>query len=348
MKKILQRLIHFFTRKSPSQPLITQPICQFVDCIGDKLPSSALLGQNQQPITAKTPYGNIPIPLTSNTCIQFQLIPQAEVITGIRLRLGTYCRVNDCQITIQLNDYTHYFSARELVDNEYVDIILPSVINCLPGQPFCIELFSEDATETNMVAVWCTRKLPTFVNTLTLQPFILPTILPPRVSIIIPVFNKALYTYNCLLAVQTCDPEISKEVIVINNASTDETTDLLLQLQAGFKVIHNSTNQGFVQACRQGAEIATGEWLVFLNNDTQVMPGWLVNMIKIMETDPQVGITGSKLIYPSGELQEAGGIIFNDASGWNYGRLQDPTDPRFNHSREVDYCSGASLMIRKQ
>jgi GT2 family glycosyltransferase len=348
MKKILQQLIHFFTRKLPNQPLITNPICHFIDLVEDKLPSSALFGQNQQPITAKTPYGNIPIPLTSETCIQFHLIPQTEVITGIRLRLGTYCRINDCQVTIRLNDYTHRFSARELFDNEYIDIIFPEVINCLPGQPLCIQLYSEEATENNVVAVWCTRLLPTFVNTLTLQPFILPTVSPPQVSIIIPVFNKALYTYNCLLSVTTCDPEINKEVIVINNASTDETTDLLLRLQAGFKVIDNSTNQGFVQACRQGAQIAVGELLVFLNNDTQVMPGWLVNMIKIMDTDPQVGITGSKLIYPTGELQEAGGIIFNDASGWNYGRLQDPTDPRFNRSREVDYCSGASLMIRKE
>jgi GT2 family glycosyltransferase len=346
MKRIFQQLMHFFTRSN--QPLITNPVYHFVDIIEDKLPSSALLGLNQQPITAKTPYGDIPIPLISGTCLKFYLIPQAEVITGIRLRLGTYCRVNDCHIVIKLNDYIHGFSARELLDNEYVNIILPSVTNCVPGQPLEIELYSEDATEDNVVAVWCTRILPTFVNTLTLQPFILPTMVTPQVSIIIPVFNKALYTYNCLLSVTTCDPEINKEVIVINNASTDETTDLLLQLQTGFKIIHNSTNQGFVQACRQGAEIATGELLVFLNNDTQVMPGWLVNMIRIMDTDPQVGITGSKLIYPTGELQEAGGIIFNDASGWNYGRLQDPTDPRFNRSREVDYCSGASLMIRKK
>jgi GT2 family glycosyltransferase/glycosyltransferase involved in cell wall biosynthesis/organic radical activating enzyme len=189
--------------------------------------------------------------------------------------------------------------------------------------------------------------LPKFVDTFALNPIQLPDAPIPRVSIVIPVFNKVLYTYNCLLTVQACDLQINKEVIIINNASTDETAALLEQLQGAFTVINNSENQGFVQACRQGAEVASGEFILFLNNDTQVMPGWLSNMLKVMDTDAKVGITGSKLIYPDGRLQEAGGIIFNDGSGYNYGRSQNPLLPQFNQSREVDYCSGASLMIRK-
>ncbi|RKZ43661.1 MAG: hypothetical protein DRQ41_04730 [Gammaproteobacteria bacterium] len=190
-------------------------------------------------------------------------------------------------------------------------------------------------------------RLPNFVKTLNANPIQLPNAPEPRVSIIIPVFNKALYSYNCLLAIQACDPEISKEVIIVNNASTDETATLLTQLQGAFTVINNSENQGFVQACLQGVEVAKGENLLFLNNDTQVTPGWLSKMLKVMDTDPKVGITGAKLIYPNGRLQEAGGIIFNDGSGYNYGRSQNPLLPQFNQSREVDYCSGACLMVRK-
>jgi len=190
-------------------------------------------------------------------------------------------------------------------------------------------------------------RLPNFVKTLNANPIQLPDAPQPRVSIIIPVFNKALYSYNCLLAIQACDPEISKEVIIVNNASTDETATLLTQLQGAFTVINNSENQGFVQACLQGVEVAKGEFLLFLNNDTQVTPGWLSKMLKVMDTDPKVGITGAKLIYPNGRLQEAGGIIFNDGSGYNYGRSQNPLLPQFNQSREVDYCSGACLMVRK-
>jgi GT2 family glycosyltransferase/glycosyltransferase involved in cell wall biosynthesis len=192
--------------------------------------------------------------------------------------------------------------------------------------------------------------LPEFIKTSnfnSINSIQLPDAQKPRVSIIIPVFNQALYTYNCLLTVQACDQEISKEVIIINNASTDETETLLAQLEGAFTIINNSENQGFVQACLQGVKVAKGEFIVFLNNDTQVTPGWLSHMLKRMDTDSEVGITGAQLIYPSGQLQEAGSIIFNDGSGYNYGRSQNPLLPQFNQSREVDYCSGACLMVRK-
>ena len=132
MKKIFHYLIHFLTRKLTHPPIITHPISGFVQLIEDKLPSSALLGQNRQPITDKIPYGNIPVTLTSGTALQFDLVPQAEVITGIRLRFGTYCRVNHCQVTIRLNNYTHRFNASELLDNEPIDIFLPHPQECLP------------------------------------------------------------------------------------------------------------------------------------------------------------------------------------------------------------------------
>jgi GT2 family glycosyltransferase len=323
-------------------------LLQHSTIIEDRLPASALLGEHNQPMSDATFYGDIPITLAKDVCIRFRLIPNNDILTGIRLRFGTYCRINHCHISVQINEFTLRINAHELVDNEYIDIPLPTPQTCTQGQPVEIALYSEDATENNVVAVWCAKISLPFINTLTLKPIIFPKLSPPRVSIIIPVFNKALYTYNCLLTLQANDQQISKEVIIINNASTDDTAALLGQLQGSFHLINNKENKGFVQACRQGAAVAKGEFILFLNNDTQVTPGWLSNMLKLMDTDPSVGITGSKLIYPDGRLQEAGGIIFNDASGWNYGRFQDPTHPKFNQSREVDYCSGASLMIRKK
>jgi GT2 family glycosyltransferase/SAM-dependent methyltransferase len=322
---------------------------QFSTIITDKLPASALLGQNNQIVTDFTPQGNLPVPLTPGECLRFHLVPTSEEITGLRLRFATYCRINHCHLTLEITAQTNClvrFNANRLTDNQYTDLTLPIPQPCTSGQAVEISIYSDDATDSHVVALWCSRKLPVFINTLELKPLSLPAETSPRVSIVIPVFNKALYTYNCLLTLSACDPEIRKEVIIINNASSDETADLLAQLQGAFKVINNPENLGFVHACRQGGAIASGEFILFLNNDTQVTPGWLSNLLKIMDADPKIGITGSKLIYPDGYLQEAGGIIFSDASGWNYGRGQDPTDPRFDQSREVDYCSGASLMIR--
>ena len=68
-------------------------------------------------------------------------------------------------------------------------------------------------------------------------------------------------------------------------------------------------------------------------------------MVEIFELNEEAGLVGSKLDYPDGKLQEAGGIVWRDASAWNYGRLQDPELPEFNYVREVDYVSGAAIMF---
>ena len=110
-------------------------------------------------------------------------------------------------------------------------------------------------------------------------------------------------------------------------------------------IARNETNQGFLKNCNQAAFKARGEFLFFLNNDTKVTEGWLSWLLKLMDEDPGIGMTGSKLVYPDGRLQEAGGIIWSDASGWNYGRLQDPSLPEFNYVKDVDYMSGAAILI---
>lgn len=322
--------------------------------ITDQLPASALLGQQHQVITPFIPQGHLPIPLLAGHQLTFQLIPRDEVITAIRLRFGTYCRHNDSHLTLILQAQQQcelHFHASYLPDNDSIDLILPLPYPCFSEQPITLTIYSADATPEQAVALWCSPKLPSFSNQLTLEPLHFP--LPndsnsqPTISIIIPVFNKALYTYNCLLSLQACDAHLTPEIIIVDNASTDETRELLSKLQGSVKIITNPENQGFVQACRQGAAAATGELLLFLNNDTQVTPGWLTSLVEQITADPDIGIVGSKLIYPDGHLQEAGGIIFNDASGYNYGRHQDPSDPRYLFPRPVDYCSGASLMIKR-
>jgi len=169
----------------------------------------------------------------------------------------------------------------------------------------------------------------------------------PLVSIVIPVFNKWNYTYNCLQSLHENLEGNSFEIIVVDNGSTDGTEKLFKKIH-NVKYIRNDENLGFVGGCNKGAESAEGEYVVFLNNDTQVFTGWLSALVDTFTIQKNVGLVGSKLIYPDGRLQEAGGIVWNNKNAWNYGRLNDPESYKYNYLKDVDYCSGASIMLRTE
>jgi GT2 family glycosyltransferase/glycosyltransferase involved in cell wall biosynthesis len=164
------------------------------------------------------------------------------------------------------------------------------------------------------------------------------------VSIVIPVFNQLGYTHACLASLQAVQEQPPFEVIVVDDCSTDGTPEVIAQIP-GVVYQLNDSNCGFVASCNKGAKAARGKYLVFLNNDTVVKPGWLNALLDTFKQERRAGIVGSKLLYPDGRLQEAGGIIWQDASGWNYGKFDDPGKPEYNYLRDVDYCSAAALMV---
>ncbi|HEY9283171.1 MAG TPA: glycosyltransferase [Pyrinomonadaceae bacterium] len=171
---------------------------------------------------------------------------------------------------------------------------------------------------------------------------------PVRASIIIPVFGQLSYTFQCFRALLREVNLREDELIIVNNGSQDETEQVFSHLKGLVRLINNEENLGFVQACNQGAAAARGEHLVFLNNDTVVKPGWLERLVETAEKDSSIGAVGSMLVYPDGRLQEAGGIVWVDGNGWNYGRGKDPDESQFRYAREVDYCSASSLLVRKR
>ena len=168
----------------------------------------------------------------------------------------------------------------------------------------------------------------------------------PLVSIIIPVFNQFHYTYDCLKSIFKYTENVEFEIIIADDLSTDNTINLKEYVE-NIKYIRNDKNLGFIKNCNNASKFATGKYILFLNNDTQVQKNWLNSLLEIIETNEKIGMVGSKLIYPNGRLQEAGGIIWNNASGLNYGKSDDPTKSEYSYVKEVDYISGASIIIKK-
>ncbi len=167
------------------------------------------------------------------------------------------------------------------------------------------------------------------------------------VSVIVPTFGEVGYTLRCLASVARNLPEVAIEVIVVDDASPDPEVERLARVR-GIRLVANKANLGFLRSCNAAARLARGEFLFFLNNDTQVLPDWLDPMVALMRARADAGAVGCKLLFPDGRLQEAGAIVWDNATGQTYGRGGDPDKPTYNYVREVDYVSGAALLVRAE
>ncbi|WP_447977038.1 glycosyltransferase [Candidatus Nitrospira bockiana] len=168
------------------------------------------------------------------------------------------------------------------------------------------------------------------------------------VSIIVPVFNKVDLTRQCLTHLAAATTGVEYEVIVVDNASTDDTRDFLETLGGDVRVLHNEENRGFAAACNQGASLARGTYLVFLNNDTIPLDGWLSPLVEEVERHPDVGAVGSKLLYADGTIQHAG-VVFSRLffSPFHVYR-QFPADaPEVNRRREFQAVTAACMLVRR-
>ncbi|RYE39163.1 MAG: glycosyltransferase family 2 protein, partial [Hyphomicrobiales bacterium] len=169
----------------------------------------------------------------------------------------------------------------------------------------------------------------------------------PKVSVVIPVYGQVHFALGCLDSLALQVSRHSVEIIVADDASpADSRTELLAGIP-WVRYERRTENAGFLECCNWAVRSARGEYVVLLNSDTRVLPGWLDELIAGFENFPKAGMVGSKLYNDDGSLQEAGGIFWRDGSAHNYGRNDDPSRPQYCFSRQADFISGASIAVRR-
>ena len=194
------------------------------------------------------------------------------------------------------------------------------------------------------------RSSPYLPDLTATRAFAVPASETPRASVIIPVFDHRRQTLTCLRALAEHPPSAETEVIVVDDGldeGSDDDTSASLAGIDGLRYLRCDRNAGLIAARNDGAAIARGRYLVFLDNDTVPQPGWLDALLETFEARPRAGLVGSQLLFHDGRLQHAGGLVFADGSCANYGRFMDPDSPEFAFVRRADFCSAAALAIRR-
>jgi GT2 family glycosyltransferase len=173
-------------------------------------------------------------------------------------------------------------------------------------------------------------------------------------SIVIPLYNKLPYTEQCLSSIMRHTPdEPPFEIIVIDNGSADGTGDYLKAFAAAhspsmLRIISNSENLGFARACNQGARLAHGAFLIFLNNDTLVHQGWSSALIHELSTRPETGVVGARLTYPDGTIQHAGVAIGGNRVPYHIHRGLGKDHPLVSVRRRFRIVTGACMAVRRE
>lgn len=175
----------------------------------------------------------------------------------------------------------------------------------------------------------------------------LPTSDLPEVSIVIPVHGQWAFTESCLRALVRHGSAVPLEVIVVDDTSPDDTAGHLRSV-TGIRVVSLQRHVGCLGALNAGIRAAVGRYVVLLNNDTEVQAGWLEALMSAADQAPDIGVVGAKLVFPGGTVQEAGSIVWSDGSAHNFGRGGPAAASEVAFLREVDYCSGACLLVRAE
>jgi N-acetylglucosaminyl-diphospho-decaprenol L-rhamnosyltransferase len=178
-----------------------------------------------------------------------------------------------------------------------------------------------------------------------------------RLSIIIVNWNTCSLLEECLASIYRCPPEVSFEVWVVDNASTDGSLKMLRDCFPQVNLISNSENPGFARANNQGIQQSSGDFVLLLNPDTYVKPQALDHLVRFLEANPAAGGVGARLLNPDQSLQVS--CYPTPTLVREFWRLfhLDLLKPYavypmqewdLNEPREVDILMGACLLLRRQ
>jgi GT2 family glycosyltransferase/glycosyltransferase involved in cell wall biosynthesis len=170
----------------------------------------------------------------------------------------------------------------------------------------------------------------------------------PTVSILILTRHRPQRLERCLAALARLPDPVSREILILLNDADDDVRAMLEAQAMPVRILESPVNLGFAGGCNMTAAAATGRYLAFLNDDTEVEPGWLQSLVEIADSDPSVGAVGSCILFPDGSIQESGSIIWRDGSTMGLGRGESPGSPGVSFVRRVDYCSACSLLVRRE
>jgi GT2 family glycosyltransferase len=171
----------------------------------------------------------------------------------------------------------------------------------------------------------------------------------PQCAVVIPTYNGAHLLSTCLEALLTHPPErCDWRVVVVDDASQDRTVARFDGYHERVTVVARESNGGFAQACNDGAAAAGEvEHIVFLNNDTLPLPGWLDALVDDAASHPEAGAIGAKLLYPDGTIQHAGVMIGQDRWPHHLYAGLPGEHPAVNGPKRIVAATAACLLTRR-